>query len=849
MHDNISTIMVSAADSKEYFMDFVKSNLILMIAQLNINKNNQTSQTTFTSCMHDQMLESNKDEVKLEAMRCVTVMTAKGKLTVPRTLFPHIVKNVSSKNPELKKLIYLYLTNFADQEPDLALLPVASLQKSLKSPNPLLRSSALKVLTSMRLNILSAILMATLRNSVNDLSPYVRKTVAHSIIKIYRLDPSLRSDLIEYIERLFNDKNSMVLSSAVAAYEVVCPDRLDLILKHYRRFCFILADCNEWGQTLMLKILVRFILKTCARTKNGITGSADHDPKILLRSAKPLVHSNNSAVVMAVIKLFIAIANHNEVRSTITRPLIRLLYSHREIQLVVLKMIQDLTTLNYEADEDDSEQVDPDDVDEANRSEIRTVQLKTDDFGTAPEPSTNSPNEESVEAPRSEETTPITRDGYFALNDDNVIGSQNGTATEKLNVINELDGVNDLIDEQNIKFNVDENGSENEDENEESDGEEETESDDADNDDETETESGDEDGDEDEDEDEESSEEETSNVADDKSAIKHDDDSESEKEASDETKKDFGTSYIDLSGKKDPNAYREIFRPYIKSFYVKHSDCTQIRLAKLRILTNLSSSVNVSQILRELQAYISTYVDDAEFVSAAIHAIGRCAIIVKEVASTCLNGLTTLLSNNNEHIVSEAIVVLRSQIINKMTSQKSKYGSPRASSKDPTAPDDATKSDQESNHDENEDNDKMVSAVIKQVTKLLPRVTAPQARATILWILAEFCDKNLTAAKSTPNVLRLIAKSFCQEDNFVKLQSLTLASRFILSLDKEKKPDLYNKIRLLASYLFSLAKYDINHDVRDRGRFLKKLLEDEKLCAKVLNGTVLSEEQPAEKAA
>lgn len=218
------------------------------------------------------MLESNRDDVKLEAMRCVTVMTAKGKLSVPRTLFPHIVKNVTSKNPELKKLIYLYLTNFSDQEPDLALLPVATLQKSLKNPNPLIRSSALKVLTSMRLNVLTAIMMATLQNSVNDLSPYVRKTVAHSFIKIYRLDPSLKSDLVEYIERLFNDKNSMVLSSVVAAFEVVCPERLDLVQKHYRRFCFILADCNEWGQTLMLNLLVRYILKTCKPTKDGANG-------------------------------------------------------------------------------------------------------------------------------------------------------------------------------------------------------------------------------------------------------------------------------------------------------------------------------------------------------------------------------------------------------------------------------------------------------------------------------------------------------------------------------------------------------------------------------------------------
>jgi len=64
-------------------------------------------------------------------------------------------------------------------------------------------------------------------------------------------------------------------------------------------------------------------------------------------------------------------------------------------------------------------------------------------------------------------------------------------------------------------------------------------------------------------------------------------------------------------------------------------------------------------------------------------------------------------------------------------------------------------------------------------------------------------------------------------------------------LDKEKKPDLYNKVCLLAGYLFSLSKYDVNHDVRDRGRFLEKLLENEELYAKVLSVGDSQEEKSA----
>lgn len=813
--------------------------------------------------MHDQMLESNRDDVKLEAMRCVTVMTAKGKLSVPRTLFPHIVKNVSSKNPELKKLIYLYLTNFADQEPDLALLPVATLQKSLKSPNPLVRSSALKVLTSMRLNILSAILMATLRNSVNDLSPYVRKTVAHSIIKIYRLDPSLKPDLVEYIERLLNDKNSMVLSSVVAAYEIVCPERLDLVQKHYRRFCFILADCNEWGQALLLKQLVRYILKTWKPAKNNPNkGSADQDPKILLRSAKPLVHSNNSTVVMAVIKLFISLADHNEVRSTITRPLIRLLYSHREIQLVVLEMIENLTTLTEnspvkaDVESEDDEEAD-DKVTEktpiASQNPNITIPTELKEETTSENDGESNPREsttnlsDSLKDFNEEEQPQVTRDGYIAFDEE--VKEQPPISTG--NGINIEDEGDKQGSNSKPAANVDEaeeSGSNNEDDEDEDENSNEESSSEEESDEEETSEEDEESEDDDEDDVESAINGETNHQT---GAIKADG-SDSDKE--DDGKKDSDGLNIDLSVNEDPSAYREVFRPYIQSFFVKHTDSTQIRLAKLKILINLSSSVNVTLILRELQAYIAIYVDDHEFVSASIHSLGRLAMIVKEVAHTCLNGLTNLLSNSNEHIVSEAIVVLRSQIINKKIKRTLHTPAAAAESK---VEDSAINGDRElgsnekngSEHEEEEEDDdeKMVSTVIKQVTKLLPTVTAPSARATILWILAEFCDKNLTAAKCTPNVLRSIAKSFCEEDNFVKLQSLTLVSKFLLSLDKESKADLYNKVRLIASYLFSLAKYDINYDVRDRGRFLKKLLENEDLCAKVLNG--FEENQPPPEAA
>lgn len=88
-----------------------------------------------------------------------------------------------------------------------------------------------------------------------------------------------------------------------------------------------------------------------------------------------------------------------------------------------------------------------------------------------------------------------------------------------------------------------------------------------------------------------------------------------------------------------------MFEPFLKSFFVRTSDPTHIKLLKLDILTSLATETSISVILREFQTYIAS--SDKEFVAASIQAIGRCASNIKEVTDTCLNGLVSLLSNRD----------------------------------------------------------------------------------------------------------------------------------------------------------------------------------------------------------
>ncbi|XP_076020068.1 AP-3 complex subunit beta-1 isoform X2 [Genypterus blacodes] len=532
-----------------------------------------------------EMLESNKESLKLEAMKRVVGLIAKGKNA--SELFPAVVKNVASKNIEIKKLVYVYLVRYAEEQQDLALLSISTFQRALKDPNQFIRASALRVLSSIRVSIIVPIMMLAIKEAACDMSPYVRKTSAHAIQKLYSLDPEQKEQLIEVIEKLLKDKSTLVAGSVVVAFEDVCPDRIDLIHKNYRKLCNLLVDVEEWGQVVIISMLTRY-----ARTqflspwKEGAVFDEnnekafydsdedkkehtedkpyvmDPDHRLLLRNTKPLLQSRNTAVVMSVAQLYWHLAPTHEV-NIVTKSLIRLLRSHREVQYIVL---QNIATMS------------------------------------------------------------IQRKGMF--------------------------------------------------------------------------------------------------------------------------------------------------EPYMKSFYVRSTDATHIKTLKLEILTNLANEANISIILREFQTYVKS--QDKPFAAATIQAIGRCATNISEVTDTCLSGLVLLLSNRDEIVVAESVVVIKKLLQTQPTQH---------------------------------------SEIIKHMANLFDNITVPMARASILWLIGEYCER---VPKIAPDVLRKMAKSFTAEEDIVKLQIVNLAAKLYLTNSKQTK--------LLTQYILNLGKYDQNYDIRDRTRFIRQLI-------------------------
>ncbi|KAJ3075445.1 AP-3 complex subunit beta-1 [Podochytrium sp. JEL0797] len=311
------------------------------------------------------LLDSKFEQEKINALKRLIAMISKGKDV--RSYFPDVVKNVASPSFEVRKLVYIYLLRYAEEEPDLSLLSINTFQKDMSDRNPMIRAMALRVMSSIRVPMIAPLIMLALKKGSVDMSPYVRKATANAIPKVYSLSPSdMHESCLELLELLMNDTSTLVLGSAILTMRDIAPDRFDLVHRHYRKLCTLLIDADEWAQIEILGVLTRYArlffvdpspidgAATAKDAKNvdfydkssNLSELADLDPDhaLLIHSALPLLQSRNAAVVLATARLLI----HTGPQSIHAKPvsaLLRLLtLTSCEHQYYIL---QNLLTLSH----------------------------------------------------------------------------------------------------------------------------------------------------------------------------------------------------------------------------------------------------------------------------------------------------------------------------------------------------------------------------------------------------------------------------------------------------------------------------------------------------------------------
>jgi vesicle coat complex subunit len=140
-----------------------------------------------------------------------------------------------------------------------------------------------------------------LRKTLRDESPYVRKTAAICVAKLFDLNASLclENGFLEQLQELIGDPNPMVVANSVQALAEIdesAPEMnaLQVTPPTLKKLLLALNECTEWGRVT--------ILTTLADYKATDAKEAEH---ICERVVPQFQHINPSVVLAAVKVVFL----------------------------------------------------------------------------------------------------------------------------------------------------------------------------------------------------------------------------------------------------------------------------------------------------------------------------------------------------------------------------------------------------------------------------------------------------------------------------------------------------------------------------------------------------------------
>lgn len=261
-------------------------------------------------------------------------------------MFPDVLKNMQTEDLEQKKLVYLYLINYAKTQPELVILAVNtfvkvglydvwkfhsdqysnvnSMYQDTDDPNPLIRALAIRTMGVLRAEKIIDYISDPLRKCVRDDNPYVRKTAALSIAKLYDMNPGLAMDhgFIEMLQEMVGDSNPSVsrlkyLQSTVRAQRLravlqVVANAITALAEiedaateesgqsgtifalnsqNLQKLLVALGECTEWGRIAILTAISRY------QTQD------EREAEQICERITPQFQHANGSVVLAAIKV------------------------------------------------------------------------------------------------------------------------------------------------------------------------------------------------------------------------------------------------------------------------------------------------------------------------------------------------------------------------------------------------------------------------------------------------------------------------------------------------------------------------------------------------------------------
>lgn len=219
-------------------------------------------------------------------------------------LYFEMVKFSITEDIVLKKMVFLYIVNYADQVETGAILAINTFIRDMKNPNPKVRGLALRSLCSLKFKGAYEYFSNIMYDSLKDTHPYVRKTAVIALLKVYHLNPKLISERdIDTLYEMIGDKEPIVVMNVLFVLNEILKKEggIALSVKMLNHLLNIFNVLSEWGQCIVLDLISKFTPKDQQQMFNVMNILEEH------------LKNSSSAIVLGVTKVFINFTKDNDV--------------------------------------------------------------------------------------------------------------------------------------------------------------------------------------------------------------------------------------------------------------------------------------------------------------------------------------------------------------------------------------------------------------------------------------------------------------------------------------------------------------------------------------------------------
>lgn len=264
-------------------------------------------------------------------------------------LFTEMMLAIETRDLVIKKMVYLFLCNYATTHPELAQMCTNTLQKDCGNEDPMVRGLALRALCSLNLPQMVEYISEPLRRSLTDGHAYVRKTGVMGILKLYHLDQEAfeRCNFTDILYDMLRDPDGSVVTNCIIVLnELMAKSPNGGMAINRAIMLHLLNRLNEFSEFGILQVLDLIPRYIPANEEEGFQ---------IMNLLDPVLRTSNSGAVLATIRAFLSLAEQftddmeamkRQVVNRVKAPLITLVASgSSELMFCLLKNVEALVDL------------------------------------------------------------------------------------------------------------------------------------------------------------------------------------------------------------------------------------------------------------------------------------------------------------------------------------------------------------------------------------------------------------------------------------------------------------------------------------------------------------------------